>query len=181
MKMWTTLMAAGLAFMSSCTTGGQVNGSTTADSIILYKKDSLLAIGSLPSVLQCHFTQQNATLYKSGLTTLLVLADPLQLAPPDGVYEVYLTDHAPGTDKLSASQTGFVSVLDLYSHTAPGAKKQIAIDISGHINKIFAQQHTPFSAWISIRFGPVQFADGTYSANGGELHFKGFSIIQVKK
>ena len=150
------------------------------DTVLLYKKDTLVTTGITPSILSCSFSSVTQVKYNSRFKTLLLLENPTVVSLPEGVYEVYITDQPPDINNLSSSQSSFVNVLDLYSLTAPpAATMPLEVDISKQVQKIFFQKQPLLSAYISIKFGPIKMADGTYSSNAGELRFTGISIVQV--
>ena len=107
-------MATTLALVSSCSTGRPPNASNERDTVLLYKKDTLLKTGIVTAVLECRFSKSARAKYNSGLKTMLVLENPVVVTAPEGVYELYITGQPPQTDQLSSSQPGFVTVLDLY-------------------------------------------------------------------
>jgi hypothetical protein len=175
--MWALLLM--LVFFTNCNTMMQIKNSNSQDTIVLYKKDTLISTGIVPAVLPFHFSAGTKMWQNSGNKILLLLENVTVVTLPEGVYEIYITDQPPQINKLSSLQPSFVNVLDLYSLTAPAANSWLESDISKHIQKIFLQKQSLVSAYISIKFGPVKLADGTYSAKAGELRFTGFKIVQV--
>lgn len=178
--MWSLLLTAGLIFFGSRNAGMQDNTINKEDTVLLYKKDTLLITGTAPAVLLCNFPTAAHAQYNSGFRTLLLLENPTVVTLPEGVYELYVTKQLPRINDLSFSQPAFVSVLDMYSFTAPAAKKRLEMDISEHIKKLFLQNKTLSLLYISVRFGPIRLPDGTYSSKAGEVHFSGIKIVQVK-
>lgn len=178
--MWTLLAGGMLALFCTVNPGRAVKICTGADTILLYKKDTLLITGTVPTVLACHFGTNRTENYSSRLKILLLLENPKVATMPEGVYELYITSQPPDINNLSPSQPGFVNVLDLYSITAPAANNRLEIDISEHIKKLFLLKQPLPSAFISIRFGPIKFSDGSYSSKAGELHLSGIRMVQIK-
>jgi hypothetical protein len=177
--MWTLLVAS-LNFFSNCNSIMQLKTSNSQDTIVLFKKDSLITAGIVPAVLPFHFSAGTKMWRNSRNKILLLLENPTVVKLPEGVYEVYITGQPPQINNLPSLQPSFVNVLDLYSITAPAAASWLEVDISKHIQKIFFQKKQSLvSAYISIRFGPIKLADGTYSIKAGELRFTGISIVQI--
>jgi hypothetical protein len=176
--MWV-LMLASLGFFSSCNIIMPLKTSNSQDTIVLFEKGSLITTGITPVVLPFHFSPRKKMWQNSGYKILLLLKNPSVVSLPEGVYEVYLTDKSPEINKLSSLQPSFVNVLDLYSFTATAAGRQLEVDISKHLKKMFLQKQSSLSAYICICFDPIKLADGTYSAKAGEILFTGFKIVQV--
>lgn len=164
--------------MSCNTSSKPIAADALRDTVILYTTDRIvLTPGPQPSVKPINLTLlQSRPSFDKDIKTILVLTNPDIITRPDGVYELYITDslkREPG--KLIASSSVFISLLDLYSFTAPGAKQQIEIDITGSLKKIY-----PGTMYIGLQFDPVKLADGTYSSNAGEIGFDELHILQVK-
>ena len=177
--MWAIQVITAFVLLTSCNTCKKTNNSNNdnnRDTVLLFRKDTSIIASTVTAVIQCPFSKNTYT----DIKTLLILENPRLLTAPEGVYELYLTHQPPEINSLSSLQPEFVTVLDLYSLTAPGAKQQVEVDISKHIKKIFLSTQPPFSFYISIHFGPVILADETYSSQAGELLFSGISIVQVK-
>ncbi len=178
--MWTVLAAFIITFFGACNTGRQTANRTDGDTILLYKKDTVLSTSTVPSVLTCQFSANSQAQYDSRRTTLLLLDNPAVTTLPDGVYEVYISFQPPGNKKLSSSQPDFVNVLDLYSLTAPGAKKWLTVDISEHIKKLFLLKQPLPSMYIIVQFGGLTLPDGSSTTQAGKLGITGFRIVQTK-
>lgn len=176
--MWALLLA-GLSFFGTCNVGMQGrNTNNKGDTVLLFKKDTLVTTGIAPSVLPLHFSAGKKMRQNSRNKILLLLENPTVVALPEGVYEVYITDQPPDINHLSVLQPSFINVLDLYSLTAPAATMHLEVDISKHLQIFFLQKQPSTSAYISIKFGPIKMADGTYSSNAGELRFTGIRIVE---
>jgi hypothetical protein len=158
----------------------QATVGNNADTVLLYKKDTLFVTGTIASVFPFNFSKNTPVKYNSRFKTLLLLENPAVVAMPEGVYELYITNHLPRINNLSSSQPGFVTVLDLYSLTEPAAGKHLEVDISEHIKKLFSTRQPLLSSYITIHFGAIKQADGNYSSKAGELRFTGIRIMQVK-
>jgi hypothetical protein len=178
--MWTLLAAVSLTIFGSCKTGSQANISNVTDTVLLYKKDTLLITSIVPAILHCHFSASALVQYNNQIKTLLILNNPTVETIPEGVFEVYVTNEWPSINELTPTQTGFVSVLDLYSLTAPSAGSSLEVDISEVAKQLFLQKESLPSAYISIRFGAIKLPDGSYSSKAGELRITGIQIVQVK-
>jgi hypothetical protein len=181
--MWAIIMVTTLALVSSCNISrlSDSNASNIGDTILLFKKDTLLKTSIAPAVLECRFSKSAQVKYNNGLTTMLVLENPAVITAPEGVYELYITAQPPHTAQLSSLQPGFVTVLDLYSFTAPGAKQSLESDISEHLQKLFLLKRKLPAVYISLHFDPVKLSDGSYSSEAGEIRFTGIRIEQIKK
>ncbi len=178
--MWTALVAGILTILSTSSAGRQQKVSHNGDTIVLCKTDTLLITTSVPSVLKCCFSANAKAKYNNRFKTLLLLENPQLAATPDGVYEIYITSQLPDIKGLSSSQPGFLTVLDLYTLTAPAAKDRLEVDISQHIKKLILQKHLLKSVYFTIRFGAIKLPGGNYSANAGELRLTGIEMVQVK-
>jgi hypothetical protein len=182
--MWGAIqLACTMILLMNCSESRQAinkNAEPTADSIVLFNRDSSLIAGNLPLVIQCQVQKNNAPTLKNQGKILLIFKNPTLLTAPEGVYEIYLTDKVPEVKTLSASQPSFVALLDLYSLTAPNPSRQFEVDISEHIRKLYLQKPSLNTVYLCTRFGPIKLADGTYSSSGGELRFSGISIVQLK-
>lgn len=177
--MWA-LLVAGLSFFGTCSNGMYDKTINKGDTVLLFKKDTLVTTGIAPSVLSCSFSASTLGQYNSRFKTLLLLENPTVITLPEGVYEVYINHQPPDINNLSSSQPAFVNVLDLYSLTAPAASHRLEVDISEHIKKMFLKKAPLLSAYISIRFGPIKLPDGSNSSKAGELRFTGIRIVQIR-
>ena len=180
--MWTIVIAGILTFLSVCNTGRPSkvsNISICGDTVLLFKIDTLVTASIVPVVLPCIFYKNKQAQYNSRCKTLLLLENPAVVTYPDGVYELYITDKSPDINNLSSLHKGFVTVLDLYTLTAPGAKKSLEVDISEPIKKLFLLKQSLPPVYISIRFGPIKMPDGSYASNAGDLRLTRIRIIQV--
>lgn len=178
--MWA-LLVTGLVFSGFCNTPRSVFSVNKTDTVIIYKKDTVIVTGSSPVILPCKFPGNAYPQFKHPVKIILQLEAPVLVSPPEGVYELYITGRQPSANDLSASQPAFVNVLDLYSYTAPGAAKNIQVDISNSVKRIFSESPSSSSFYICIRFGPVKLKDGRFSSKAGELRFSGFRIVQTPK
>jgi hypothetical protein len=178
--MWAILFAGAVTLLSSCKTSSSILPHNNTDTIVIYQKDTLLTAGSVPAVLQCGFSKNSPLLNSNKLITLLVLEKPEIVASPEGTYDIYITEE-PLNNKVSAAHSGFVNVLDTYSLTASDAKKEATVNISEAVQTLFAQKKNISSLYLTIRFGPIKLADGTYATNGGQLHISGVKILQIQK
>jgi hypothetical protein len=179
--MWATLLATGIiTFFSACNTSNQVIVVNTADTVLLYKNDTAMVASTVPAVIQCQISLIAKAQYNVAGKIFLELDNPKILHNPNGVYELYISNEPPDIERLSSAQTAFVTVLDLYTLTAPGSKNQLEINISEHIKKLFLLKKDLLPLYISIRFGAIKLPDGTYSPKAGELLLSGISIIQIK-
>ena len=177
--MWA-LLVAGLSFFGTCNVGMQGrNNNNKGDTVLLFKKDTLVTTGIAPSVLSCSFSASTHVQYNSRFKTLLLLENSTVITLPEGVYEVYINYQPPDINNLSSSQPEFVNVLDLYSLTAPAASRRLEVDISEQIKKLFLLKQPLPAAYISIRFGAIKLPDGSYTTKTGELRFTGIQIVQV--
>jgi len=178
--MWTVLAACIISFFGTCNAGRQATNGNNGDTILLYKKDTLLIANTVAAVFPCLFAANAQELYDIRSKTLLLLDNPTVTILPDGVFEVYVTLQPTDSERLSSSQPSFVNVLDLYSLTADGASKVLTVDISQQIKKIFLTKQTLPPLYITIRFGGTILPDGSSSSLAGEIKFSGFSIVQSK-
>src|SRR4051812_18275215 len=103
------------------------------DSVLLYKKDSMLVLGKKALVLPLKISAEKRREIQPDHSIWIMLDHARVVAVADGVYEAYLTAGPPVISRLSPGQPGFVNVLDLYSGTAPGAGGSIPLDITEHI------------------------------------------------
>lgn len=149
-----------------------------SDTIPLAEKKLNASASLVNSVLTCHFHSGNR--YEKRLRTWLLLDEVRVQINPEGAYELYLTDKAPEIAELSASQNSFITVLDLYSLTIPGRKKQLAIDITERVNKLYGGKKPLGSVYVVIKFGPIQMADGHFSDKAGDLRIDALRIVQTR-
>jgi hypothetical protein len=177
--MYATDIIMMLALFAGCKTGNEVAAVNKHDTTVILKKDTAFAAGIAPLIMPFTFSKDKVQLLKSSKNILLLLNKPKLTTAPEGVYEVYLTNTLQDIDKLSASQKSFVSLLDLYSFTAPGAKQQIEIEVSNKIAALTPNHSSPF--FIIIRFEPIKAGSETASSRAGEISFSGFSIIGVNE
>ena len=99
------------------------NNDNNRDTVLLFRKDTSIIAGAVTAVIQCPFSKNG----NADIKTLLILENPRLLTAPEGVYELYLTYEPPEINSLSSLQPEFVTVLDLYSLTAPDAKQQVEV------------------------------------------------------
>ncbi len=112
--------------------------------------------------------------------TLLLLHQPRVINYPEGVYELYISREKPSAGSFKPSSQNFITLLDLYALSSPGAPKQLEIDISAVAGKLVAQNDPAPGLFISLHFGPVKKKHGSLSTKGGCVQFSGLSIVQVK-
>lgn len=154
---------------------------TTKDTVLLFRKDSSFVIGIQPLEIKVNFAADKLPRLSDSTRLLLLFDQPRITQAPEGVYEIYLEHWPVEPDSLSASRNSFVSLLDLYSFTAPGATPQIETDITQAAKDIYKARPQPLSLCIVIRFSPVTRQDGTFSSNGGTLNFSGVRIVQISE
>jgi|GEM_PF-2073833 len=168
------------SLLSACTTG---NNTTTIfspkDTVLLFKKDTAIVTGTAVSYIELHIPREQTTGAIKNSQLILVLYTPKVIASPEGVYEVYLTNTLNESEKLVSSQKNFVTLLDLYSFTAPGAQQQVEIDITAQVKNLYATGKPASRLFVLLKFAPVQLADGTFSAVAGEVRFSGTGILRV--
>src|SRR5690349_12006920 len=114
--MWEVILVLSCFFYHPVKVGGQARIADPADSVLLFKTDTLLIAGTVPAVLPFQFHKKQQPKYNSTLKTLLFFEHPVLITPPEGVYELYITTKPPGAN-LSSSDKAFVNLLDLYSRT----------------------------------------------------------------
>ncbi len=177
--MWTLLFAGTITLLSSCHTGSKILPHNNTDTTVIFQKDTLLTAGLMPAVLQCGFSESSPLLNNNRLTTFLILENPVIVIPPEGTYEIYLTE-APSGNKVSPPYAGFVNVLDVYSLSAPDAKKVVTVNITEAVATLFSGKKSISSLYLTIRFGPIKLPDGSYSSKGGKLNINRVKILQVQ-
>ena len=169
-----------MVMLTGCSTGNNSTTITNAtDTVLLYKKDTALVAGINVTQTILHLPEEKKLEVTKKGRLLLVLDHPTVISAPEGVYEIYLTNLLNDIDKLTSSQQSFVSLLDLYSITAPGAKQQVEIDITQHVKNLQSTGGSATPLFAVLKFAPVKLADGTFSSNAGEIHFSGISVVQV--
>ncbi len=176
---WPTIISA-LFFATACSPAQQtvINN---ADTVLLYQKDTVVTTGASPTIIACTLNAKSPLHYSHDKKTLLILDNTTLITPPDGVYELYVTGQPPAFNtNSSADLPGFVTTLDLYSLTAPGAARQIKTDITEPLRKNLSKKEIKTTAYISICFGPSILVNGKPSTNAGKLHFTGIRIIQTE-
>jgi len=176
--MWAVMAVGIITFLSSCNAGIPITSNSKTDTTVLYKADTLLITGATPVILKCDFSLPSQKLFRNRLKTLLLMENPVLIAAPDGVYELYITN-SPDIKSISSSNEGFVTVLDLYGLTAPAAKNRIEVDVSEQLKNFFLLKQPISSFFICIRFGPTKLPDGSYSSKTGELRLSGIGIVQT--
>ncbi len=172
-----------IALLTGCTTGNNpksiYNPINATDTVLLFKKDTVIVTGSTASYGAWHFPKKNTWGFSTNSKVLLLLREPKVITAPEGVYEIYLTNSFSENDKLSSSQKSFVSLLDLYSFTAPGAKQLVEIDITMQVINLYSAGEPLSPFYAILKFAPARLADGTFSVHAGKVHFSGFSVIKV--
>lgn len=178
--MQVIVVTALLAIFTCCTSSNHTtNISITKDTVVLFHKDTAFVTGIHPLHIKVNVATNKQPQFSEPAKLLLILDQPHIIQAPEGVYEVYL-DHSPvASDSLSSSQNNFVSLLDLYSFTAPGAAQQIEMDITQAVKHIYEARNTALSFYISLRFAPVKMPDGTFSSNAGKINFSGLRVVQL--
>jgi hypothetical protein len=170
-----------ISVLSCCTTGNNVAATTVAtDTLLLYKKDSIFTTGITATQAILHFPGQKPPDIAQNGKVLLRLDNPQMINAPEGVYEIYLTNSLNKTDQLTSSQQSFVALLDLYSHTAPGAKQLIEIDITRQVKNLYSTGEPVTSLFVVLKFAPVKLPDGSFSVLAGTVQFSGITVFQVK-
>lgn len=172
-----------IALLTGCTTGNNTksiyHSINATDTVLLFKKDSVIVIGGPASNGVWNLTKQNTWGLSKNSKVLLILIEPKVMAAPEGAYEVYLTNSSSENDKLSSSQNSFVSLLDLYSFTAPGAKQQVEIDITTQVKNLYSSGESAAALYAIVKFAPIRLSDGTFSVNDGKVYFSGIRVIKV--
>lgn len=149
------------------------------DTTILYKKDTLFKVDNAAAIVPVIFTKNARELYDTNQVVLLMLGNPTVIEKAEGVYELYLTEQRAGINQHSSASKHFVTVLDLYSITAPGADKQIKIDISLPLKNIMLHREAPLLLYVVIKFGGIEFPNEKKSAKAGRLIFNSVLLAQV--
>jgi hypothetical protein len=171
-----------ISILTCCTTGNNVTTASAAtDTLLLYKKDTTLVTGITAAQAALHFPERKTLDITQNGKLLLLLDNPKVINAPEGVYEIYLTNSFNETDQLSSSQKSFVALLDLYSHTAPGAKQQVEIDITRQVKNLYSTSEPGTPLFAVLKFAPIKLADGTFSIHAGRVQFSGMSVIKVKE
>lgn len=150
------------------------DGSFLQDTAILYKRDTLINVGSIEAILP--FKINTAKCRKQKL--VLILENTQLIKSPEGVYEVYVVDKKEKTGSLDANSSGFVSLLDLYSLSAPGASSSLTINISQQINRLKSKRPIVEGS-IVIRYAGIKLSNGKYSTDGGQLILNHYKIVQT--
>lgn len=163
----------------SCKPGKLVK-TVESDTTLLSRIDKEVIIGAVPSVSLFQFTEKSRAAFDSNNQTWLLFDDPRVIEAPDGVYEIYLTDQSPQINELTATSPAFLSVLDLYSITAPGAKQVIQVDISSAIKKMLLSKKTLGPFYLTLLFIGNLMPDGRPSGKAGELRVSGIRMLQTK-
>jgi hypothetical protein len=178
--MWTLPFSLILLFCFAGHEPDQCSGRYTADTVLLYKKDSMLVLGKQALVVPLRISADKQLQFKPGHHTWIILDKASVVAVADGVYEAYLTAEPPVISELSPNQPCFVNVLDLYSGTAPGAGGAIQLDITAHINQLLQVKPKQPTLYLSILFRGTGLPQGGTSNKAGEVHVSCLRIVQVK-
>src|SRR4051812_48558834 len=108
--MWAVILAISSFFLNPVDVGGQTRIADPADTVLLFKTDTLLKINIVPAVLQFQIHNKQQRKYNSRSKTLLIFDRPTLITPPEGVYELYITTQVPDSS-LPPSDKGFVNLL----------------------------------------------------------------------
>lgn len=178
--MWASIISAVLFVSVSSCSPAQQSAINASDTIVLYKKDTVVSTGIMPTVIPVSFGINSQTLYSADKRTFIIFENASLINPPDGVYELYLSSQQSIiNNNTPGSLPGFVSTLDLYSFTAPNAAKEIKVDITEQVKNIFEKKSITTNTYFIIRFEANRLAGGTPSTNAGKLHFSSIRIIQT--
>jgi hypothetical protein len=177
--MYFIYVAAIVCSLLCCKTNSNIiNPISVNDTTYIFRKDTAINTGNIslmPVYISTEIKQQ-----KTG-KIFIALHHPKIITAPDGVFEVYLVDSTTGIEKLSSSDRAFVSLLDLYSFTAPGAKQEINIDITKQLTGMYTTYDVQSTLYLVLKFAPVTLPDGTYASNNGQISFTGVSLLLINK
>lgn len=183
--MWTVLAIGILSFCSACNSSKAPgnNNLPVADTLVLYQKDSLFAIGTVPSIFPVRFSAAARAALptaSSNTKTWLLLYHPQIVAMPDGAYEIYTTATPPTqSSELTPTHPSFVGVLNLYDQTGPDARNYVAIPIVKPLHEIWKQSLPSF--YITLLFRGNTLASGEASKAAGTIRFAGLRIVQTQE
>src|SRR5437763_13850327 len=110
--MWAVIFAISSFFLHPVNVDGQTKIADQADTVLLFRSDTVLITNIVPAVLPFKLHSKQKFKYNSRLKTLLFFEHPTLITPPEGVYELYITTQPPDSS-LSSSDKGFVNLLDL--------------------------------------------------------------------
>lgn len=142
------------------------------DTVVLCKKDSVVTIETTTVNL---FTDCEWNFQKLRNKRIFLSLDDIELTPyPDGVYELYIAD---SRDSVKI----FVSTLDVYSFSAPGASPQVRTDITEGLNKLLSSGKKREKIYFAIQFSGNIMPDGTPSTQAGKMKFSSYRILQARQ
>jgi hypothetical protein len=177
--MYFIYVAAIVCSLLCCKTNSNIiNPISKNDTTYIFRKDTAINTGNIsliPVYISTEIKQQKTD------KVFIALHQPKITAAPEGVFEVYLVNSSNGIEKLSSSEPAFVSLLDLYSFTAPGAKQDIEIEITKQLTGMYTTSEVQSTFYLVLKFAPVTLPDGTYSYNNGHISFTGVSLLLINK
>lgn len=146
------------------------------DTTIYFKKDTSFTVSNRIVTLPFSFQYQLHSEQPPGQTKLTLL-NPVLAGIPEGVFELYITTtRTTSSKKLHSSGDAFITILDLYSFTAPKAKQEITINIS---KATLNAKSKKVNGFIYIRFEGTLLPNGNKSSNAGTLKFSGYKIFSL--
>ncbi len=150
------------------------------DTILVAESHQSLAINKRAPVHQVRLTTVNSIPLSGNQKFCLLIKGVEMQTPPEGVYEVYLTEQQEDKQGLTPESNLFINVIDTYTLTDKNAGIDFCLDASRNIAVLSKRNRLPSNFYVTVLFRGNMLPDKKEVTNAGSLTIGKMQLVWIQ-